>query len=374
MSRRWLDPETAADIGKLDPEAIARVRAEAWPDGDQRRRAARCAGLARLPHRGRSPGERRLERLAGRAGRRSAPRDLRHARRDRSGSPPSGCRMFQRAVARTRSSMPAIAAPAELCRARRGRRRTRWSRSCAAGWKGSGPVTAGGAGALARPGGRRDRDRAARAGGRRLRHARPLHARARTTTNGASAGCSRASTATRSSACARRSSRSRRATSCASCSTGSAWRRTRAWRVRMRSTRWSRSSKASKRRPAPGKREILPARITGYEPAWLDDLCLAGRVAWARLRSRSGAQRRRARRRRRCAPRRSRCWRAAMSASGRSLIRADRRGTPSPRRASGRRLPARTRRLVLRRDRRRQRPAAHRRSRRRWPSWSRSAS
>ena len=34
MSRRWLDPESAADIGKLDPEAIARVRAEAWPDAD----------------------------------------------------------------------------------------------------------------------------------------------------------------------------------------------------------------------------------------------------------------------------------------------------------------------------------------------------
>ena len=32
MSRRWLDPESAADIGKLDPEAVARVRAEAWPD------------------------------------------------------------------------------------------------------------------------------------------------------------------------------------------------------------------------------------------------------------------------------------------------------------------------------------------------------
>ena len=32
MSRRWLDPETASDIGRLDPEAIARVRAEAWPD------------------------------------------------------------------------------------------------------------------------------------------------------------------------------------------------------------------------------------------------------------------------------------------------------------------------------------------------------
>ncbi|HXW28965.1 MAG TPA: helicase-related protein, partial [Xanthobacteraceae bacterium] len=32
MSRRWLDPEAAADLGRLDPEAIARVRAEAWPD------------------------------------------------------------------------------------------------------------------------------------------------------------------------------------------------------------------------------------------------------------------------------------------------------------------------------------------------------
>ena len=29
--------------------------------------------------------------------------------------------------------------------------------------------------------------------------------------------------------------------------------------------------------------EILPARITGYEPSWLDDQCLAGRIAWARL-------------------------------------------------------------------------------------------
>ncbi len=30
--------------------------------------------------------------------------------------------------------------------------------------------------------------------------------------------------------------------------------------------------------------EILPARIAEYEPAWLDDQCLAGRIAWARLR------------------------------------------------------------------------------------------
>jgi ATP-dependent helicase Lhr and Lhr-like helicase len=35
--------------------------------------------------------------------------------------------------------------------------------------------------------------------------------------------------------------------------------------------------------------EILPARLTEYEPAWLDDQCLSGRIAWARLRPRSAA-------------------------------------------------------------------------------------
>ncbi|HEY8871887.1 MAG TPA: helicase-related protein, partial [Stellaceae bacterium] len=33
--------------------------------------------------------------------------------------------------------------------------------------------------------------------------------------------------------------------------------------------------------------EILPARIAEYDPAWLDDHCLAGRIAWTRLRQRS---------------------------------------------------------------------------------------
>jgi ATP-dependent helicase Lhr and Lhr-like helicase len=31
FNRRWLDPETAADLGRLDPDAIGRVRDEAWP-------------------------------------------------------------------------------------------------------------------------------------------------------------------------------------------------------------------------------------------------------------------------------------------------------------------------------------------------------
>src|SRR6185436_9217998 len=29
--------------------------------------------------------------------------------------------------------------------------------------------------------------------------------------------------------------------------------------------------------------ELLPARISGYEPAWLDEKCLSGHVTWARL-------------------------------------------------------------------------------------------
>ncbi len=33
-ARRWIDPETAADLGALDGEAIERVRMEAWPDAE----------------------------------------------------------------------------------------------------------------------------------------------------------------------------------------------------------------------------------------------------------------------------------------------------------------------------------------------------
>jgi ATP-dependent helicase Lhr and Lhr-like helicase len=31
------------------------------------------------------------------------------------------------------------------------------------------------------------------------------------------------------------------------------------------------------------ERHVLPARVDGYDPRWLDELCLAGEVAWARL-------------------------------------------------------------------------------------------
>jgi ATP-dependent Lhr-like helicase len=32
MARRWMSPESASELGRLEPEAIARVREEAWPD------------------------------------------------------------------------------------------------------------------------------------------------------------------------------------------------------------------------------------------------------------------------------------------------------------------------------------------------------
>jgi ATP-dependent Lhr-like helicase len=37
--------------------------------------------------------------------------------------------------------------------------------------------------------------------------------------------------------------------------------------------------------------EILPARVAGYEISWLDDLCLAGRIVWTRLRATNSAAR-----------------------------------------------------------------------------------
>ena len=40
MSRRWLDPASADEIGRLDEAAIARVREEAWPDAANPGRAA----------------------------------------------------------------------------------------------------------------------------------------------------------------------------------------------------------------------------------------------------------------------------------------------------------------------------------------------
>ena len=64
--------------------------------------------------------------------------------------------------------------------------------------------------------------------------------------------------------------------------------------------------------------EILPARIAAYEPAWLDDQCLAGRITWARLapghdNSRDPAA---TAAQHQYAPRRLHCWYVVMRNSG----------------------------------------------------------
>ena len=174
---------------------------------------------------------------------------------------------------------------------------------------GSGSGRAECARGAARAGAGPDRGRPDRARGRRLRHARALLGGRATRRNGASADCWRACTPTPSSACARRSSRWRRATSCASCSPGSASPTMRAWKGPMRSTRWSGSSKASARRPEPGRPRSCPraspatSRPGSTTAAWQDAWPGRGSGPAADARTAASAAPRR------CAPRRSRCWR-----------------------------------------------------------------
>ncbi len=66
--RRWLDPETAADLGALDASAIERVRAEAWPDAatpDELHDALLTLGYMTVAEGRRSGREELFDRLAG---------------------------------------------------------------------------------------------------------------------------------------------------------------------------------------------------------------------------------------------------------------------------------------------------------------------
>jgi ATP-dependent Lhr-like helicase len=52
VQRRWLDPDSASDLGQLDVEAIGRVRDEAWPevgDADELHDALMCLGFVTDP-------------------------------------------------------------------------------------------------------------------------------------------------------------------------------------------------------------------------------------------------------------------------------------------------------------------------------------
>ena len=250
MSRRWLAPEDAADLGRLDPEAIARVRAEAWPDAanaDELHDALVWLGFLSAEEVEAQPSwsewlaalacERRVARL--------------HAPSADLWIAAERLPQFQ-ALWPDATLDPAIVAPA-TARGARLVARCGADRDPARSPGGSGAGHAG-------------RARRYRSGSLPMRSQPPLprfrpkasscaaaSRRERSRTNGASVGCSPASTTTRSSACAPRSSRSPRATSCVSCSAGSASRPMHACRGRTPSRSSWHSSRASRPPPSPGR-------------------------------------------------------------------------------------------------------------------------
>ena len=111
MSRRWLAPEEASELGRLDPEAIARVRAEAWPDATNADELHDAPGLARLFEPGRGAGGRELGRLA-RGARARSPRGAPACTvRDPCGSPPNACRSSRASGPKRSSSRRSLPRP-----------------------------------------------------------------------------------------------------------------------------------------------------------------------------------------------------------------------------------------------------------------------
>ena len=283
MGRRWLAPEDAADLGRLDPDAIARVRGEAWPEpvnADEMHDALVWLGCLGAGEVGNTPG------WAGWLG--ELARDRRAARLSRRGTAiwvaAERLPQFQ-ALWPDAATEPAIAAPAAYAE-------REWSPDLAlteilrGRLEGLGPV---GAGALAAPLGLAAGDIAAALA---ALEAEGFALRGRFTPDASGdEWCER-----RLLARIHRYTVSRLRAEIEPVAPRDFLRFLFAWQ-----------------RAAPGARmegpdalaaivgqlegfeaaagawesEILPARLAGYDPAWLDDLCLSGRVAWARLRPRA---------------------------------------------------------------------------------------
>ena len=275
MARRWLDPATAADLGTLDAEAIERVREEAWPDVRNADELARRARDARVPR-----GRRARNRSGGRTPESSRRRGARR------GSDPGIWIAAERlpefqALLAGASLTPEIEAPQEY--------RKPWTKEDALveivrdRLQGLGPVTRR---ALAAPLGLAPQEieaALARARGRRLGDARPVHAgRARDRMVRAAAprphpplhgrtGCAREIEPVEARDFLRFLFR---------------WQRVAAEaRVEGADALAAIVSQLEgfEAPAAAWETEILPARVNEYDPAWLDELCLAGRVVWTRL-------------------------------------------------------------------------------------------
>ena len=198
MARRVLDVRTADELGALDPDAVERVREEAWP----------------------------------------RPADLEEVHEA----------LLWMGYVTVEEGQEWQTWLDELARAGRVRQRGRpvFCHGGVAGPEGRPSWPPG----SARPGLQR-RSAAPRAGGRGLRPARRGSMGGR---RGATAGCSPASSATRSTDCGARSSPSPPPSSCGSSAAGSTSRRSTSSRGRAAWRRWCASSRASRRRRAPGRR------------------------------------------------------------------------------------------------------------------------
>jgi ATP-dependent Lhr-like helicase len=283
MSRRWLAPEEAAELGRLDPEAIERVRAEAWPEAtnaDELHDALVWLGFLAAPEAERATGWK--EWLAALAREKRA--GLLHLRDSALWIAAERVPVF-RALWPDARLEPAVAAPEAIGA-------EPWSREEAlveivrGRLEGLGPVTVP---ALAAPLGL-DRDEIAAA-----------------------------LTALQTQGAIMRGRYTPGAAEDEWCERGLLARIHRYTVKRLRAEiepvaardflrfllSWQRVT-ADARMEGPDaleavigqlegyeaaagawETEILPARLKGYEPSWLDDLCLAGRVAWARLKPRN---------------------------------------------------------------------------------------
>ena len=334
--RRALDPESAADVGRLDPEAIERVREEAWPEAatpDELHDALVVLGFATAT-------EGVAGRLADSANTADAapvrPANLADAaRRIANGERPGWSACFDALVASGRATRfrpprggpvlwcaaerlasiesalgdracrPAARAPRGASRRARTRRR-RWPSCCARGSDASArsprPASPAISGSPRSTWKSRSspwkRKAACCAGGSR---------KAPPPSNGVTGACSRASTATPSAGCGARSSRRRARSSCASCSTGSRCGPTTGGRATRRWPPSPRSWKGSRRPPRPGRRRSCPpGSRTSPRRCWIASASPVGPRGRGRLRRtarpRAGRSGRSARPRSPCSP------------------------------------------------------------------------
>ncbi len=283
MGRRWLTPEDAADLGRLDPEAITRVREEAWPapeNADEMHDALVWLGYIAEGEVGNTPG------WAGWLGELAASRRAARLRHSGAALWVAAERLPQFQVLWPDAALdPAIAAPAAYAE-------RAWSPDLAlveivrGRLEGLGPVDAG---ALAAPLGLAADDIAIPLA---ALEAEGFALRGQFTPSGRSdEWCER-----RLLARIHRYTVNRLRAEIEPVAVRDFLRFLLDWQRAAPDTRMDGPDSLAaivgqlegfEAAAGAWESEILPARLSGYDPVWLDDLCLSGRVAWARLRPRS---------------------------------------------------------------------------------------